>query len=357
MTGKKNDTRSDNSSLLEELNALIEPCLKLIQAANSEDELDAVRVEYLGRKGALARLMSNLPALDPDNRRLAGQKANEIKDLLQLKHKERLKDLKSAKEEAQTAWFDPTLPGRIPPVGSHHPLTLVMDEICRTFVELGYDIVSGPEIEIDLYNFESLNFPPDHPARDMQDTLFISDLVCLRTHTSPLQIRTMLAKTPPLAAIAPGKVYRRDSDNTHSPMFHQIEGFLVGKDINMSHLRGSLTQFARSIFSSDAKVRFRPSFFPFTEPSAEVDISCVICSGKGHLGENICRVCKGTGWIEILGCGMIDPNVFISVGYDPEKYSGFAFGLGVERVAMLKYGIPDLRLFFENDVRFLTQFS
>ena len=218
-------------------------------------------------------------------------------------------------------------------------------------------MVTGPEVENDWHNFEALNIPPEHPARDMQDPLYISESILLRPHTSPLQIRTMKEKTPPLAAIAPGKVYRRDSDLTHTPMFHQIEGFLVDKYVSMADLRGTLTAFVQQLFGSKTNVRFRPSFFPFTEPSAEVDISCVLCKGKGTIAGEPCRVCKQTGWVEILGCGMIDPNVMKAVEYDTEKYSGFAFGLGIERVAMLKYGIGDLRMFFENDIRFLEQFS
>jgi phenylalanyl-tRNA synthetase alpha chain len=236
-----------------------------------------------------------------------------------------------------------------------------MDEICGIFERLGYDTVSGPEVETDFHNFEALNFPPDHPARDMQDTLYVSDGIVLRTHTSPMQVRAMLArKKPPVAVIAPGKVYRRDSDLTHTPMFHQIEGLLVDKNISLADLRGTLTYMARSLFGQSVRVRFRPSFFPFTEPSAEVDISCIMCGGKGYTrsknGQEACRVCKTTGWLEILGSGMVDPNVFKAVGFDPEC-TGFAFGLGVERVAMLKYGIGDLRMFFDNDLKFLQQFA
>jgi len=232
-----------------------------------------------------------------------------------------------------------------------------MQEIVEVLTGLGFEVVAGPEVENDWNNFEALNMPPDHPARDMQDTLYISDSIVLRTHTSPLQVRTMMSRKPPVAVIAPGKVYRRDSDITHTPMFHQIEALLVDRNVSMADLRGTLTAFVRQLFSPDTKVRFRPSFFPFTEPSAELDISCVLCGGEGHVGGAPCRVCKRTGWVEIGGCGMVDPNVFRQVGYDPETVTGFAFGLGVERVAMLKYGIGDLRMFFENDVRFLEQFS
>lgn len=232
-----------------------------------------------------------------------------------------------------------------------------MDEVCNVLTGLGFEHASGPEVENDWHNFEALNIPPEHPARDMQDTLYVSDNIVLRTHTSGMQIRSMLKQEPPVAVICPGKVYRRDSDLTHTPMFHQIEGLLVDKNVSMADLRGTLTVFVRQIFGAKTDVRFRPSFFPFTEPSAEVDISCVMCGGKGEADGKTCRVCKGTGWVEILGCGMVDPNVFKSVGYDPEVYTGFAFGLGIERIAMLKYNIGDLRMFFENDVRFLEQFA
>jgi phenylalanyl-tRNA synthetase alpha chain len=340
-------------TLLSELESLVGECLSLLDQASTFEALEEARVAYLGRKGRLAQAMGLLPSLSAEERREAGQAANRAKTVLTERHDARLAELNQAENAARLASFDPTLPGRTPFAGSRHPVNIVTADICRVFEQLGYDIVSGPEIETDYYNFEALNMPPEHPARDMQDTLYISDAVVLRTHTSPLQVRTMLSRTPPVAAIAPGKVYRRDSDLTHTPMFHQIEGLYVDRHVSMADLRGTLTHFVRLIFGGDAKVRFRPSFFPFTEPSAEVDISCVMCGGTG----DGCRVCKGTGWVEILGCGMIDPNVFKSVGYDPEAYTGFAFGMGVERVAMLKYGIGDLRMFFENDIRFLRQFA
>lgn len=347
---------SGGQALVRDLQSLVGECEARLDQASSFDDLETARVEYLGRKGRLASVMSRLPELTPDERREAGQAANTVKERLGQLHAERVALLKNAEQDALLAVFDPTLPGRAPWIGGKHPVTLVTAEICRVLESLGFDVVDGPEIETDYYNFEALNMPPEHPARDMQDTLYVSDSVVLRTHTSPLQIRTMLSKKPPVAAIAPGKVYRRDSDLTHTPMFHQIEGLLVDTDVSMADLRGTLTYFVRRIFGPDTNVRFRPSFFPFTEPSAEVDISCVMCGGKGTRGNETCRVCKGTGWVEILGCGMVDPNVFKAVGYDPEVYSGFAFGMGVERVAMLKYGIGDLRMFFENDVRFLNQF-
>jgi phenylalanyl-tRNA synthetase alpha chain len=340
-------------TLLSELESLVGECLSLLDQASTFEALEEARVAYLGRKGRLAQAMALLPSLSAEARREAGQAANRAKQALTERHEVRLAELTRTENAARLSSFDPTLPGRTPFAGSRHPVNIVTADICRAFEQLGYDIVSGPEIETDYYNFEALNMPPEHPARDMQDTLYISDAVVLRTHTSPLQVRTMLSRTPPVAAIAPGKVYRRDSDLTHTPMFHQIEGLYVDRHVSMADLRGTLTHFVRLIFGKNAKVRFRPSFFPFTEPSAEVDISCVMCGGTG----DGCRVCKGTGWVEILGCGMIDPNVFTSVGYDPEAYTGFAFGMGVERVAMLKYGIGDLRMFFENDIRFLRQFA
>ncbi|MDE7065837.1 MAG: phenylalanine--tRNA ligase subunit alpha [Desulfovibrionaceae bacterium] len=343
--------------LLKELESLVPELERGLGQASSLSELEELRVAFLGRKGRLARIMSSLPGLAPAERPAVGQKANEIKTALTELFDARKESLDAAREARALARFDPSLPGRAPWRGSLHPTTLVMEEICDIFRELGYDVASGPEVENDHYNFEALNMPPEHPARDMQDTLYITENVLMRTHTSPVQVRTMLSRKPPLAVVAPGKVYRRDSDLTHTPMFHQIEGLLVGHDVSMADLRGTLTAFLRGVFGGETRVRFRPSFFPFTEPSAEVDISCCICGGAGHVNGEPCRVCKTTGWVEILGCGMVDPAVFEAVGYDPEEFTGFAFGLGVERVAMLKYGIGDLRMFFENDVRFLAQFG
>lgn len=329
---------------------------KGLAQADSLEVLEDLRVEFLGRKGRLAAIMSQLPSLAPGERPAAGQVANRVKARCNELFAARKAAIEAGREAGLLARFDPSMPGREFWQGSLHPTTLVMNEVCGIFQGLGFDIVSGPEVEIDHYNFEALNMPPEHPARDMQDTLYITETVLLRTHTSPVQVRTMLEARPPLAVVAPGKVYRRDSDLTHTPMFHQIEGLMVGDGISMAHLRGTLTAFVRAVFGADTRVRFRPSFFPFTEPSAEVDISCCICGGSGHAGGETCRVCKGTGWVEILGCGMVDPAVFAAVDYPPEV-SGFAFGLGVERIAMLKYGIGDLRMFFENDVRFLVQFG
>ncbi len=343
--------------LLSALDGLVPKLEEGLSQAETLADLEALRIEFLGRKGSVAQIMAELPKLDPAERPAVGQKANEVKIQLNNLFDSKKNNLEAAAEAKSLARFDVSTPARAPWQGSLHPVTLVMEEICDIFKKLGYDIMSGPEVETDYHNFEALNLAPDHPARDMQDTLYVADTVVMRTHTSPVQVRTMLAKRPPLAIIAPGKVYRRDSDITHTPMFHQVEGLLVDKKVSMAELRGTLTAFMRGVFGQSTEVRFRPSFFPFTEPSAEADISCCICGGKGHVGNDMCRVCKGTGWVEILGCGMVDPAVFKAVGYDSEEFTGFAFGLGVERVAMLKYGIGDLRMFFENDVRFLSQFA
>ncbi len=344
-------------NLLAALDALVPELETGLNKAEVLADLETLRIEFLGRKGRVAQIMAELPKLEATQRPAVGQKANEVKEALNTLFDAKKTQLEQAAEAKNLARFDVAMPGRAPWQGSLHPITLVMEEICDIFKRLGYDVMSGPEVETDYHNFEALNFLPEHPARDMQDTLYVADKIIMRTHTSPVQVRSMLAKRPPLAVIAPGKVYRRDSDITHTPMFHQVEGLLVDKKVSMAHLRGTLTAFMRGVFGPSTQVRFRPSFFPFTEPSAEADISCCICGGKGHVGNEGCRVCKGTGWVEILGCGMVDPAVFDAVGYDSEGYTGFAFGLGVERVAMLKYGIGDLRMFFENDVRFLSQFS
>lgn len=344
-------------NLISKLESLTEKLEDGLKQVKNLPELEELRVAFIGRKGQLAQLMSNLKDLTPQERPAFGQKANEIKQKLTDLLEGHTQALKAQEESAKLSTFDPTLPGRKPWQGSLHPITLVMEEICAALENLGYEVISGPEVETDFHNFAALNFPADHPARDMQDTLYVNDGIVMRTHTSPMQVRSMLErKKPPLAVIAPGKVYRRDSDLTHTPMFHQIEGLLVDKNVSLASLRGTLAYFVRSLFGSKVNVRFRPSFFPFTEPSVEVDISCIMCGGKGHTKDGVCRVCKTTGWVEILGSGMIDPNVFKSVGFD-EECTGFAFGLGVERVAMLKYGIGDLRMFFENDTRFLGQFA
>jgi phenylalanyl-tRNA synthetase alpha chain len=296
--------------------------------------------------------MKGLGEVPASERPAMGQAANNVKDRIEEKIKEKLAFIRNEKksEKLRKERIDVTLPGRRKRLGTKHPISIVIEEITEIFAGLGFQVAEGPEIELDYYNFEALNIPKDHPARDMQDSFYISENTLLRTHTSPVQIRTMLKQAPPVRIIAPGTVYRCDSDATHSPMFHQIEGLLVDKGISFGDLKGMLTIFVNQYFGKGTGVRLRPSFFPFTEPSAEVDIACVICRGKG------CRICKNSGWLEILGSGMVDPEVFRHVNYDSEMYTGFAFGMGIERVAMLKYGIKDMRLLFENDIRFLTQF-
>jgi phenylalanyl-tRNA synthetase alpha chain len=334
--------------------------LDRIQRANSEKDLEQLRVEVLGRSGSLTLRLRGLKDLPAEERPRAGEALNQLRRELDAGLDERVAAVKNqAKARAlKQEHVDITLPGTRWQRGGAHPLTLVFDEIVDIFWGMGFEIARGPDIEDDYHNFEALNIPKDHPARDMQDTFFVANGRLLRTHTSPVQIRTMESRKPPLQVIVPGAVYRHDDDATHSPMFHQVEGFMVDERIAFSDLKGVLTHFLRQIFARDAGVRFRPSFFPFTEPSAEIDIQCVICGGSGtNRSGQTCRVCKATGWLEILGAGMIDPAVFKFVGYDAEKVSGFAFGMGVERIAMLKYGIDDIRLFFQNDLRFLRQFG
>ncbi len=334
------------------LESMLQEARSAFENAGSESELQETRVRYLGKKGELTGIMKGMGALTPEEKPVVGATANLVKEELESLFQARNEDVRRAEIADRLARerIDVTLPGRSSFRGSKHPVTLVTEEIAEIFTSLGFGIEEGPEVEKDFYNFEALNIPRDHPARDMQDTFYISEDVVLRTHTSPVQIRTMMRHAPPVRVIAPGTVYRRDSDITHSPMFHQIEGFLVDRHVTFGDLKGILTAFINQYFGREVGVRFRPSFFPFTEPSAEVDIQCVICRGAG------CRVCKNSGWLEILGSGMIDPEVFRSVNYDPQIYSGFAFGMGLERIAMLKYGVNDLRLFFENDLRFLQQF-
>src|SRR5437867_13218548 len=344
----------------ESLEALRGEVLDRIQQASSEMEIEQLRVEVLGRKGKLTLLLRGLADLPVEERPQAGQELNRLRRVVEEHLDERLKvmDERISERALEEEKIDITLPGTRWERGRVHPLTLVLDEIIDVFWGMGFEIARGPDIEDDYHNFEALNIPKDHPARDMQDTFFVSNDRVLRTHTSPVQIRAMESRKPPLQVIVPGAVYRHDDDATHSPMFHQVEGFMVDHRIAFSDLKGVLTHFLREIFNRDAGVRFRPSFFPFTEPSAEIDIQCVICGGSGaHKSGQACRVCKSSGWLEILGAGMIDPAVFKFVGYDPKKFSGFAFGMGVERIAMLKYGIDDIRLFFQNDLRFLRQFS
>ena len=321
-----------------------------LDRASSLDELEGLRVDFLGRKGKLAQAMSSMAKLPPAERPAVGQKANSVKERLTALFDARKSALEAALEAEALKRFDASLPGRAPWRGSLHPTTLVMEEICGIFSKLGFDIASGPEVENDFYNFESLNMPPEHPARDMQDTLYITERVLMRTHTSPVQVRTMLGRKPPLAIVAPGKVYRRDSDLTHTPMFHQVEGMVIDKGVTMADLKGTLNTVVEMLYGKGTKTRFRPHHFPFTEPSCEMDVQCHKCGGVG------CPTCKGEGWIELLGAGMIHPKVLKMSGIDPEVYSGWAFGIGLERTAMRRFKIADLRLIFENDVRFLEQF-
>ena len=314
----------------------------------SREEIENIRIKYLGRKGIVVDLFSQLKNVEPEKRPQAGKSLNDLKSFI---NNEIDRLLKESGEQSFSEKLDLTLPGRKPFVGRKHLLTRTLDEIKLIFRGMGFRVEDGPEIETDYYNFEALNIPRNHPAIDMQDTLYITEDIVLRTHTSPVQIRVMEKTKPPVRIIAPGRVYRRDTpDASHSPFFHQVEGLVVDEGINFGDLKGVIAAFAHKMFGSDIQVRFRPSFFPFTEPSAEYDFVCVFCRGKG------CRVCKNTGWIEISGAGMVDPNVFEYVGYDAEKYTGYAFGMGIDRIAMLKYGINDIRLFFENDLRFLEQF-
>jgi len=336
----------------EELQKIKEQSIKVLKELTNEAEIYKQKSLILGKKGSLTKLLKNLKDIPTEERPAFGKLVNEIKKEIEFAIEESLATSRQTKKELELSQdgFDPTLPGRSIPLGRRHPITLITDEILGIFTSLGFETVEGPEIELDFFNFEALNIPKDHPARDMHDTFYISDEQLLRTHTSPVQIRTMKKTEPPLKIICPGKVYRCDSDVSHTPMFHQIEGLMVDENIAFSDLKGLLTIFIHQIFDKDTSLRFRPSFFPFTEPSAEVDIQCVICRGNG------CRVCSGTGWLEILGCGMVNPKVFENVGYDSENITGLAFGLGVERIAMLRYGINDIRLYFENDYRFLSQF-
>ncbi|MDF2501219.1 MAG: Phenylalanyl-tRNA synthetase alpha chain [Anaerosporomusa subterranea] len=338
----------------EQLAAMHKEALAEFSRTNGVESLNDFRVKYLGKKGSLTAILRGLGALSAEERPLIGQIVNEIRAELEGLISARTAELKTAElnERLASERIDVTLPGRSRQLGHKHPLTLTLNRIKAIFMRMGFEIADGPEVESDYYNFEALNLPKDHPARDMQDSFYITEEILLRTHTSPVQVRTMQAAEPnqPIRVIVPGKVYRRDYDATHSPMFHQVEGLVIDKGIRFSDLKGTLQLFAREIFGSDVNIRLRPSFFPFTEPSAEVDVSCVICKGKG------CRVCKGTGWLEILGSGMVHPRVLEMSGFDPNKVSGFAFGMGVERIAMLVYGIDDLRLFFDNDSRFLRQF-
>ena len=336
---------------IEQLKAQAAEAIK--NAAGNLSELDDIRVKFLGKKGEFTTILRGMGALAKEDRPKVGKIVNEAKaeiaQLIQQKNEE-LK-AREMQQRLEREKIDVTLPGRQQPLGHLHPLTLTLERIKDIFFRMGFSVEEGPEIEKDYYNFEALNLPKDHPARDMQDSFYITEDILMRSQTSPVQARTMLTRKPPIRMIAPGRVYRRDEyDATHSPMFTQVEGLVIDEGITFADLKGTLELFLRQIFSEDVKVRLRPSFFPFTEPSTEVDISCVMCHGKG------CKVCKGTGWLEILGAGMVHPHVLEMSGYDPKKVSGFAFGMGVERIAMLSYGVDDLRLFYDNDMRFLRQF-
>jgi len=335
------------------LTELVERAAEATGSAQTVAELDQVRVQFLGKKGEVTEQLKRLGNLPPDERPAAGSQINRVKEQIQELLQQRLVELENKALAAGLAGqrIDVTLPGRGQAPGGVHPVTRTLERIERLFQEIGFEVVEGPEVETEHYNFEALNIPAEHPARAMHDTFYFPDGRLLRTHTSPVQIRVMADREPPLRIIAPGRVYRCDSDVTHTPMFHQVEGFMVDTDVSFADLKGILHDFLQAFFERELAVRFRPSYFPFTEPSAEVDIACVICGGDG------CRVCKHTGWIEILGCGMIHPNVFAHVKVDSERFTGFAFGLGVERMSMLRYGVNDLRLFFENDLRFLRQFA
>ena len=337
----------------EQLEKIKSEALAKIDASDALEKLNEIRVAYLGKKGELTTVLKSMKDVAPEERPKVGQMVNEVRALIE----ERLEETKTAlarkarEEQMKREVIDVTLPAKKANTGHKHPNTIALEEVERIFVGMGYEVVEGPEVEYDLYNFEKLNIPKGHPARDEQDTFYINDSILLRSQTSPVQARVMEKQKPPIRMIAPGRVFRSDEvDTTHSPSFHQIEGLVIDKHITFADLKGTLAEFARELFGEDTKVKFRPHHFPFTEPSAEVDVSCFKCGGKG------CRFCKGSGWIEILGCGMVHPHVLEMCGIDPEEYTGFAFGVGLERIALLKYEIDDMRLLYENDIRFLKQF-
>ncbi|WCK53748.1 phenylalanine--tRNA ligase subunit alpha [Aneurinibacillus sp. Ricciae_BoGa-3] len=340
----------------ERLEEVKNQALAELESVQESSQVQELRVKYLGKKGRLTEILRGMGKLSAEERPLIGQLANEVREAVENGLEQKKQTIEKAEIEAKLAkeTIDVTLPGRMIHTGNRHPLTLVIEQIEDIFLGLGFTVAEGPEVESDYYNFETLNLPKEHPARDMQDSFYITEDILLRTHTSPVQVRTMekMQGKVPVKIICPGRVYRRDNDDaTHSHVFTQVEGLMVGENVRMSDLKGILLEFARQMFSDDASIRLRPSFFPFTEPSAEVDVSCMFCGGHG------CRVCKHTGWIEILGSGMVHPRVLEMAGYDPEKYTGFAFGMGVERIAMLKYNIDDIRHFYTNDLRFLKQFN
>ncbi|AQZ95873.1 phenylalanine--tRNA ligase subunit alpha [Halopseudomonas phragmitis] len=337
---------------MENLDALVSQALEAVQQAADVNALEQIRVQYLGKKGELTQVMKTLGNIPAEERPKVGAMVNEAKERVQSVLNARKSEMEAAALNAKLAAerVDVTLPGRGQVSGGLHPVTRTMERIEEFFSRVGYAVAEGPEVEDDYHNFEALNIPGHHPARAMHDTFYFNANTLLRTHTSPVQVRTMESQKPPIRIVCPGRVYRCDSDLTHSPMFHQVEGLLVDRKVSFADLKGTIEEFLRVFFEKELAVRFRPSFFPFTEPSAEVDIQCVMCNGDG------CRVCKQTGWLEVMGCGMVHPNVFRASGIDPEQYQGFAFGMGVERLAMLRYGVNDLRLFFDNDLRFLAQF-
>ena len=324
-----------------------------IKSATSEQEIEALRIRFLGKKGELTAILKQMGGVSPEERPVIGQLANEVRSYIENEIATISAQLKSlaASKKLENETIDVTMPGNAVTLGQKHPLNIVLDEIKEIFLGMGFDVVDGPEVELDYYNFEALNIPKDHPARDTQDTFYITENILLRTQTSPVQVRVMEKQKPPIRVISPGRVYRSDAvDATHSPVFHQIEGLVVDKGITMGDLKGTLEDFAKRLYGEDSVFRFRPHHFPFTEPSAEMDTMCFNCGGKG------CRLCKGEGWIEILGCGMVHPKVLANCGINPEEYSGFAFGMGLERIVMRRFGIDDMRLLFENDIRFLNQF-
>lgn len=334
------------------LNALKDEASLIIQKAATLQEIDEIRVKYLGKKGEFTEISKSMRDLSPEERPAFGQMVNDVKTVITTLIEEKTTEIKNKvkKEQLESETLDISLPGREASTGGLHPITETMNFLKNIFVEMGFDVAEGPEVEFTSYNFDALNIPETHPSRDLQDTFYMSENVVLRTHTSPVQARYMEKHQPPFRMVCPGKVYRNDYDISHTPMFHQMEGLMVGPEVSFANLKAMLEQFVTRVFG-ETKVRFRPHFFPFTEPSAEMDVQCVICKGEG------CRLCKHSGWLEIMGCGMVDPAVLEAVGYDSEEVSGFAFGMGIERITMLKYGIDDLRAFFENDVRFLKQFK
>ncbi len=338
----------------EQIEKIRQSALEEIKNANDEKVLNEARVKYLGKKGELTLILRGMGGLSPEERPVIGSLVNEVRDEIENLIEEREKEFKTAeiKRKLEHEKIDVTMPGKKINLGSVHPITQIIKDMEEIFIGMGYEIADGPEVELAEYNFDKLNTPPDHPARDIQDTFYVTDDIVLRSQTSPVQARVMETQKPPIKIVCPGVVYRSDSvDATHSPVFHQIEGLVVDKNISMGDLKGTLEMFAKKCLGEKTQIRFRPHHFPFTEPSAEADVSCFVCGGKG------CRVCKGEGWIELLGCGMVHPNVLRNCGIDPEVYSGFAFGCGIERIAMAKFGIDDMRLLYENDVRFLKQFG